>query len=53
MTNTTPTEAVIARLTVHNEELQREVCRLREQLRDIESKADALRKAAYVEWRPL
>ena len=46
----TPTEAVIARLTVQNEELRREVHRQMEQLRAVQELLDATRKAAEVKW---
>ncbi len=45
----TPTEAVIARLTVQNEELRREVIKLIGQLRKVEELAVDLSKAARVE----
>jgi hypothetical protein len=44
----TPTEAVIARLTLQNEELAREVYKLREQLREIEEMAINLSRASKV-----
>jgi hypothetical protein len=47
----TPTEAVIARLTLQNEELHREVSTLRDQLNDIEKKAIELVRASKVSYR--
>ena len=48
----TPTEAVIARLTLQNEELRREVSNLRDQLRDIEAKSIEITRSAKVRWGP-
>ena len=47
----TPTEAVIARLTVENEELRRDVQRLHDQLGEIEKSAISLVNKARVDDR--
>lgn len=49
----TPTEAVIARLTVENEQLKRELYTLREKLSEASALAEKIKEINRYSWGPV